>query len=147
MSGGCEHWEVLAAGDPATHDAERDLHLAACAECREQWSAHATLARLADEPRPSLSRDLGPILGRAVAELAPPGGLLSPRQRLLMRLYWLAATFAAGLVLAQLGPASTAWLFFWACLGALALAGLPAFLLLRRRLSWGLMDLVVWTLR
>ncbi len=64
-----------------------------------------------------------------------------------MRLYWLAATFACGVVLAQLGPASTGWIFFWACATALALAGLPAFLLLRRRLSWGLMDLVVWTLR
>lgn len=147
MKDTCERWEVLAAGDPAAADVERDLHLAACEDCRQQWRAHVALGRLAEVPAPALSRDLGPVLGRAVADLAPMGGMLSAGQRLAMRLYWLAATFIAGLVLAQLGPASTAWIFFWLFVGALGLAGLPALFLLKRRLSWDLMDLVVWTLR
>ena len=143
MNDSCDRWERWL---DDSDNGERDRHLATCSDCREQWSAHLALSGLAEVPLPPLSRDLGPIVGRAVADHAP-ASMLTPTQRLMMRLYWLAATFAAGLVLAQLGSASIAWIFFWAFVAALGLAGLPALLLLRRRLSWGLMDLLVWTLR
>ena len=146
MKDRCERWQEWEPDGVDAATDERERHLASCAECREQWSAHLALGELAAVPLPPLSRDLGPVLGRVVADLAPEG-LLSPRQRFLMRVYWLMATFTGGLILAQLGPASVAWIGFWAFLAALAMAGLPALLLLRRRLSWGLMDLVVWTLR
>ena len=145
MSDSCDRWERWSERGPADEEGQR--HLEGCASCREQWSAHLALSGLAEVPAPSLTRDLGPALERVVAAESRAGGLLSPGQRMMMRLYWLAATFAAGLVLAQLGSASTAWLFFIAAAASLALAGLPALLLLRRRLSWGLMDLLVWTLR
>lgn len=141
----CARWETWAAGQAPRDGEERERHLAACPSCREQWTAHVALGALAEVELPPLSRDLGPALGRAVAALETDG-VLTPGRRLLMRAYWLAATFAAGLVLAQLGPAPGGWLAFWVFLGAVALAALPALLLLRRRLSWDLMDLVVWTL-
>ena len=145
----CDRWRLWVASDAVTTDPERDAHLAACAGCREQWSAHLALTGLGELPAPPLSRDLGPVLGRVVADRAS-AGLLTPAQRLAMRIYWLAATFVAGLVLAQLGPTSAPWVPLALFLGAVALAALaamPALVLLRRRLSWDLMDLVVWTLR
>ena len=63
-----------------------------------------------------------------------------------MRLYWLLSTFAAGLILSQLGPSPTASITIVAALGAIALAALPGLLLIRRRLNWDLMDLVLWTI-
>lgn len=143
----CDRWEEWIGAERAQAEGDRERHLTVCESCREQWSAHLTLNGLAEVPLPPLSRDLGPVLGHAIAADPAADSLLSPSQRLAMRLYWLAATFVAGLLLSRLGPASTAWAFLALFAAALGLAVMPALLVLRRRLSWGLMDLVVWTLR
>ena len=146
MSDSCRRWEGWLAAVPAVEDAERERHLANCESCREQWLAHQMLGSLGEIPRPELSPDLDRRVRLAVT--GPAGeSLLSPGARLLMRLYWLLATFGAGVILSQLGSSPTGWLVFWAAVAALGLAGLPVVMALQRRFSWGLMDLVIWTLR
>ena len=144
MKNPCTDWEALVA--ETADRVARDRHLAACATCREQWRAHQALTSLAALPAPPLSPDLAHRVRRAAANLAPES-MLSANRRLVMRLYWLLSTFGAGVILAQLGPASTGWLVACLAFGALAAAALPIYLALQRRLSWGLVDLVVWTFR
>ena len=146
MNETCTRWQDWIESDAEPSEVMRDAHLGTCSSCREQWTTHQILTGLAHLPRPALSPDLEGRVRRAIVDLAP-AGVLSPRARGFMRVYWLLATFAAGVILSQLGTVSTAWIVFWIFLFVLGSASLPVFGILRRRSSWGLMDLLVWTFR
>jgi hypothetical protein len=146
MNKPCTQWESWIEQGLADVETASPDHLERCPTCREQWSAHLMLSGLGELPVPELSCDLGSRLRHAVAATAADS-LLSTRARQIMRVYWLLATFLAGVILAQLGPVSAAWLALALGVGILTLAGMPALVLLRRRFSWNLMDLVIWTLR
>ena len=146
MTNPCSEWEQWIGGDrPAVEATHRD-HLDSCPTCRDQWMAHLAFSELGDLPAPELSADLGPRVRGALANLGP-SSMHSATTRRVMRVYWLLATFGAGLVLSQLDSSAATWLGLALGLGALVVAATPALMLLRRHFSWGLMDLLVWTLR
>lgn len=95
----------LAAAGEAAGDADWERHLALCASCRAQWSAHrALVSALGAEPVPELDPRLNRSLRARLERAAEPARLpeRSWPARWGLRLYWLATALLSAAIVARI---------------------------------------------